>query len=162
MGSGVVATRSQHGFPDLDWPLAHRLFFDDDATLALDSSGHPRAHGQGRVGGVDDGVHIPVGDVAALDGDAGGTDPDFHTFPWAALSVSARAARSRALTAVHASSISSGEAVPTDVPRALKAFSIWLNRRVNFAIAPRRASSGSMVDRRATFTREKRRSPSSS
>src|SRR5438093_999397 len=58
-----VAARGQYGLADLHRALRHRFFLDDDAALALDGPGHPRAHGERGVGGVDDGVDLPVGDV---------------------------------------------------------------------------------------------------
>src|SRR5206468_8440382 len=70
--------------------------------------------------------------------------------------------RSCALVLSHDRSISSCGTAPTDLPCALTSASIPAKRRRNFSIAPCRASSASIEESRATFTRENSASPSSS
>src|SRR5437870_9819811 len=145
--SRQIASRGQHGLAHLHGTLAHRLLLDDDAALPLDRTRDARAHGERRVRGVDDRVDRPVRDVAALDRDRGVADLELHG--------SARR-RSCALTLSHDRSSSSCGRAPTDLPCALRSASTSAKRRRNFSIASCRASSASIEESRATFTRENR------
>src|SRR6059036_2853483 len=99
MGGGEIAAGGQHGLADLHGPLPHRLFLDDDPALPLDGPGDAGAHGERRVRRIDDGVDLPVSDVAPLDRDGRLTDPEPH---------GRFSPRSSAFAAFHARSSSSG------------------------------------------------------
>src|SRR5712692_9500338 len=155
VGGGQVAGHGKHGLPRLDGSLPHGFFFDDGAAFSLYRPRHARAHPQLGVGGIDDGVDLGLRDIAPVYRDCGAADLDLHDPSPPPRGVS------RALAASHARSSSSGDISSSFRPSAVIVASTSLNRRVNVSAACLSESSASMSSRRATLTRENRRSPSS-
>src|SRR5262249_12453647 len=155
VGCAQVPARREDRLTDFNRALPDRLFLDDDPALAFDGGGDSRSHGEVGIGGIDDGIDVPVRDVAALDSDARLTDLELHRQPCSLR-------RSSAFAACHDSSNSSCETLATALPPALSSASMCVNRRRNFSIAQVSASSASTDASRATFTSENNTSPSSS
>src|SRR5262249_45018104 len=74
VGRAQVTARLEDRLADFNRALPHRLFLDDDAALALDGRGDTGSHGEVGVGGIGDGIDVPIRDVAALDRNARLTD----------------------------------------------------------------------------------------
>src|SRR5712691_6765768 len=155
VGGGQVAGHGKHGLSRLDGSLPHGFFFDDGAAFSLHRPRHARAHPQLGVGGIDDGVDLGLRDIAPVYRDCGAADLDLHDPSPPPRGVS------RALAASHARSSCSGDISSSFRPSAVIVASTSLNRRVNVSAACLSESSASMSSRRATLTRENRRSPSS-
>src|SRR5690242_11742523 len=152
---GKVAGDGEDRLSDLDRALAQCVFLDHESALALQRTGHARAHQELVVGRVHHRVHLGVRDVAPLDHDRRLADLALHGRDPVRLA-------SSAFTASHARSRSSIDASVTDRPPALISTSTFPNRLVNFSEERRRHSSASSPRSRATLTIENSRSPSSS
>src|SRR6266542_1147537 len=153
---GQIAGHGEHGLARLDRPLAHGLLLDDGAALPLNRACDAGPHPELGIGRIDDRVDLGLRDVAAGDRDGGAADLDLHR-PLPCLPP----ASSRALAASHARSSSCTDASSSFRPSAVIVASTSLNRRVNVSAACLRQSSASMSSSRATFVREKSKSPSS-